>query len=77
MGTILWRECDNDNKSFFALSFILHSFLISFFFFCVFDICASSLCFHNENPSVVASAAILELCVLNVQRFKGSIYINL
>lgn len=75
MGTILWRECDYDNKSFFALSFVLHSFLISFF--CVFDIGASSLCFHNENPSVVASAAILELCVLNVQRFKGSIYINL
>lgn len=76
MGTILWRECDY-KKSFFALSFILHSFLISFFFFCVFDIGTSSLCFHNENLSVVASAAILELCVLNVQRFKGSIYINL
>lgn len=31
MGIILWRERDYDNKSFFALSFILHSFLISFF----------------------------------------------
>lgn len=74
-GGLFWKECDYDNKSFFALSFILHLYLISFFGF--FGICTSSSCFHNKYTFVVASEAILELCVLRIQRFKGPIYINL
>lgn len=56
-----------------------HSFCtcFSFLFFHVFDTHTSSLCFHNKNTFVVASEAILELCVLSIQRFKGPIYINL
>lgn len=30
-GCVFWKERDYDNRSFFALSFILHLFLISFF----------------------------------------------
>lgn len=54
------EEAFSWNRSFFALSFICTCLICLLIF--------APLCFHDGNTIIVSSAAILELCVLSIQK---------